>query len=620
VADTDLLFAALGPSSTDLVFGASLEDVRIDVSIVGTFAPLTVAVALCPPRDMDVVGAFAPLTVLSEVSYHTNTDRPIVGKVKALWQEANDTQQSTEQVFVEAVPYYAPVAQPFQDAQALSKFHAAVWADGVRTHTTQTAVFQDGVRAARSVQGKAQDGVKAQTSRRVVALDAVGFRYDRSARFQDGLRDRRNWTAAKFQDATRYSASLRTFGGHAAPLKLARSVRFQEGIRPPAGIRPVVVPPVVEPCYLPNPNLVFAELPGFGNLLFICERHPIEPPSGTVVVPIREVYVVLNEVSLRRVSPNTSLPTLNMSLSLDVDSYTWSMSASLPGSALADLAPTYPGEPVLLEANINGVAYRFLVNTIARERQFGQAGLRITARGLLSTLDAPFVPSMYFTNGQARTAQQLMGDVLTLNNIPLDWTVAWGLTNWNVPANAFSHTGSYISALNTIAQAAGGYIQPHPSLQTLYVKPRYPDGPWNWGALTADYSIPAAVATTESIEWLDKAVYNRVYVSGEANGVLGVITRDGTAGDLVAQMVTDPLITEGLAARQRGLSILSDTGLQANVTLKMPVLPETGILVPGHLIDYVDGGTTRRGIVRSTQVSIGGVANVWQSIGVETHV
>ena len=49
------------------------------------------------------------------------------------------------------------------------------------------------------------------------------------------------------------------------------------------------------------------------------------------------------------------------------------------------------------------------------------------------------------------------------------------------------------------------------------------------------------------------------------------------------------------------------------------MLAETGILLPGHMIDYVDGATTRRGIVRSSQVNVQGSANIWQSVGLETH-
>ena len=108
-------------------------------------------------------------------------------------------------------------------------------------------------------------------------------------------------------------------------------------------------------------------------------------------------------------------------------------------------------------------------------------------------------------------------------------------------------------------------------------------------------------------------------MSGQERGVLGQITRTGTAGDLVAPMVTDPLITTADAARQRGLSVLGDTGRQAIVSLSLPVLPETGVIAPGKFVRYTDNGVTRIGLSRSVSVEASGPGALRQSIVLETH-
>ena len=84
-------------------------------------------------------------------------------------------------------------------------------------------------------------------------------------------------------------------------------------------------------------------------------------------------------------------------------------------------------------------------------------------------------------------------------------------------------------------------------------------------------------------------------------------------------MVTDPLITHADAARQRGLAILSDSGHQARITLKLPVLAETGLIKPGQFVRYVDGPTTRLGLVRSTALEWQ-FPKMRQSISLETHI
>ena len=83
-------------------------------------------------------------------------------------------------------------------------------------------------------------------------------------------------------------------------------------------------------------------------------------------------------------------------------------------------------------------------------------------------------------------------------------------------------------------------------------------------------------------------------------------------------MVTDPLITTAAAARQRGLSILSDTGRQVEIGLRLPVLPSTGIIRPGAYVQYEAEGQTQLGLVRSTNVEVG-LPEVYQSLGVECH-
>lgn len=101
--------------------------------------------------------------------------------------------------------------------------------------------------------------------------------------------------------------------------------------------------------------------------------------------------------------------------------------------------------------------------------------------------------------------------------------------------------------------------------------------------------------------------------------MLGDVVRAGTAGEVLAPMVTHPLITHADAARQRGIAELSNTGRQAHLSLRLPVLQETGVIKPGALVRYVDAGTPRLGLVRGTQVEWS-APTLRQVLAVETHV
>lgn len=616
-----LTTAAITGSFDPLIVSTLIGKIE-NAQITGSFPDLTASMLIAPTVRATITGTFPALTASLEAVYSSNTARPTVNHSGTKWQTAQPAETGNElkhqdasrapvgwQAFwqralgqSENIEHRLPsVFQPtpvqadvlFQDGTHLDYEAAAGYQDATRTHLSRLGKFQDGTSV----------------------FDSTLFRH------QDGDHTKRLSLKARYQEAKPLRIIRSGRMQSATPFLVGRESRFQDAMRPPAGVTLPPQPPVVPPstCYTPSPHLVFTNAAsGVGDLLFICDNYTPVPPGGTVVVPVKRVYIVLNVVDLRRVSDDQPVPTMGMSLSLDVGSWTWSFNATLPGSALALVKPT-ESTITELKAMVNGTEFRVLAESVSRDRSFGQSNIRISGRGRNATLDSPYTPTQSFVNVQERTAQQLMDDVLTYNNVSLGWTVNWGLEDWLVPAGAFSHQGTHISAVNVIAKAAGGFLLPHPSEKSFIVKPLYPVGPWDWPLQTPDFEIPADVAVQEGLEWLDKAPYNRVYVSGESVGVLGAITRLGTAGDVVAPMVVDPLITAGAAARQRGLSVLSDTGLQAHVTLRMPVMAETGILLPGHMIDYVDGATTRRGIVRSSQVNVQGSANIWQSVGLETH-
>ena len=461
--------------------------------------------------------------------------------------------------------------------------------------------------------------------RNVFAAQQNGSTQQLETRFkhQDGIRnigDQRHtdWQlttpithhhASDFQSATQYGNG---WGGY-----------FESARQPPPGIIELAIQ-TVEPkdtqCYSPSPRLIFDALQSHAtNLLFACDSKSLPPPSGgSILIPIQRVYVVLNNVNLLRVSDQQTIPTLSASLSLDTGSWVWGFEAGLPGTAQALVEPSNDG-PVELAVWVNGTEFRVFAEQISREKTFGNTHIRVSGRGIHAQLDQPYAPIKTFNQSNARTHQQLLGDVLTDNGVPLGWLIDYGLEDWNVPAGVFNHQGTYISALTTLAKAAGAYLLPHPSSKSFAVKPRYPIAPWDWGAITPDIVLPANVISRESIRWLDKPNYNRVFVSGQQQGILGQITKAGTAGDVIAPMITDALITDVIAARQRGLAVLADTGKQREIQIRLPVLSATGIIQPGLFVQYTESdGTPQFGLVRSTNIEIS-LPDVYQTLGLECH-
>jgi hypothetical protein len=561
--------------------------------------------------------------MLADARYLSNTSRPTVGQRMTQWNPTNLADQTghthRQQVGQRTPAGWQPGWQQGQTLQPgvdhpLPKVLA-------RDHVPGESGFQVAKplpdltafrhqEAARSVRMLLADAFEQAAELR----DATGFRH------QVADRTKRGSVQGEWENARGLGRAWHTDFQPAKPWVWRLGGRYQEAVPPPPGISIFIrpQPPGPAPCYTPDPHLLFSQaFDASPHLVFVCQSQ--RPDFvGTVVVPVRRVYFVINNVSLHRVADGLEVPVYSLSLSLDASSWTWGFEARLPAKAEALVASGQASEPVKLAARVNGTLFCVYAEHISRERTFGEASIRVSGRGRNAVLGAPYAPVMTFRNGDLRSARQLMDEVLTVNGVPLGWTIDWGLTDWNVPAGVLSLQGTWIEALTTIATAAGAYLLPHPAGQSLRVRHRYPVPPWEWESITPDFVLPVDAVSRESLRWLKKPAYNRVFVSGQEVGVLGQVTRAGTAGDILAPMVVDPLITEAAAARQRGLAVLADTGSQIEVSLRLPVLAEIGIIEPGAFVEYRDGNVTRLGLVRSTQIDAG-LPEVWQTLGVQSH-
>ncbi len=348
-------------------------------------------------------------------------------------------------------------------------------------------------------------------------------------------------------------------------------------------------------------------------------RHPC--PGRAYAIPVLKVYFVSHSVEVVRLPGREPIPLKSIQLAIDVDSWAWGFSASLPGTALELIEPTALG-PVEIEITINGVTWVMLVEGYDIHREFGSTQLSVRGRSTAAWLAEPYAPKRSFAPTVPFTARQLAENELTRPGLMTGFPLDWRLTDWLVPAGAVSFEElSPMAVINRIAQSAGGFVNAHPHLKQLAVQPRYPEAPWRWASLTPDVLLPVDVVKTLNLRWQEKPAYNAVTVCGEREGIIAQVRRAGTAGDMPATMVVDSLITHADAARSRGISILSDTGKQALVTLELPMLPELGLLNPGLMLEIGAGSTAWRGLVRSTQVSAqwNESLSVRQSIELERH-
>jgi hypothetical protein len=625
----DLIFRKLpldGPPNV-LVFGEPDEPAGSAAYALGRIAlPVFMvsgkAVVTMPPRATAVGRVPLPaFMVAGAARYASAVSRPLASKVSVGWQVAAQIEGGVAAEHHGAARAVVGRVATWQKAEPLAADAVSAWQDVLRARAGIALRYQVARQSASEAGLRYQSAVRARTGvaarwQEAVRLATVplGARHQEAERMRRGVR-------ARWRDAVRAQAGHAEAFGAAAQLDIGRVSKWQAAMHPLPG-RAVVVPPTLDPCYVPSTTLVFSEPQKYSTtLIFICERHQPSPGTGeTIVVPILEAYTVQNSISLVRIDSGEVIEALAFSMSLGADSWTWRWSATLPGAAWPVIRRGIHAAPVEILATVNGVPYRLSATNCNRDRRFGGAKVQVEGKGRAAMLDSPYAPTLNHASPTLRTVEQLLNLALTYNGVSIGWGIDFGLTDWAVPGGTWDFQGSYIGAVLDIASAAGAIVQPHATDATLRVMPRYPAAPWHWDTLTPDFVLPAAAVAVEGIQPLTKPDYNRIFVAGtNGAGVLGQVTRSNTAGDSVAPMVTHALTTHSDAAAQRGLAVLSDTGAQANVSLRLQVLPETGVILPGAFVRYEDGAETHLGLVRSTSVD-------WQrpvlrqSITLETHV
>ena len=627
MAATDLLFSQLpnppgGP--VEIVFGddSGVPAGAVELLASGTITGLRGSIVARVATRLGAAGTITGLRGSVVATYDVNVERPVAATTRNGWQNTQRLRTSQQQRFEQARPTYAAVQAVWQNATHLGAVHQARWQQARQLAAIVHQALQQAQRVASApTLQRFEDAQRLRVTTQQRLQQARPLAAAPTAqRFEDATR-LRHLLRSSFEDATRRQAAARSSFGHGTPLSRVIAAHYEQARKPGPGVSRPVQPPQAEPCYLPTlpAHLVFDDAWSSSTaLVFVCERHgPGPEPGQTIVVPVRSTYIVINNITLHRVDTGAELHAFSFSMSLDYQSWTWSWNASLHNDATIHLGRDSAGDPAELAVFVNGVEFRLRLESKSLDRRFSLTRWSVSGRGKACVLGSADAPKQSFRNTADRTAQQLMADVLTVNGVPMGWTVDWGLQDWLVPAGAWAIQGNYIDAINDIAGAVGGYVQPHATAATLRVLPRYPLAPWNWGSVTPDFEIPADAAEVEGTQYIDKPAYNRVFVGGIGAGVFGPFTRAGTAGNVIAPQVNHALITHADAHRQRGIAELSDTGRQERITLNMQVLPETGVIVPGQFVRYL-GDAPVMGIVRATSIDWSR-PRLRQTLEIETH-
>lgn len=263
-----------------------------------------------------------------------------------------------------------------------------------------------------------------------------------------------------------------------------------------------------------------------------------------------------------RLPDRTPLNVSGITIRTDRDSWAWTVELQIVDRASYHLVLPDSGGPKLVEVNASGYVWTALVERVSERRVAPQdtraTPTRFSASGRSRTaiLAAPYAVARPYVSTAPMTAQQAAARELEFTPFTLDWQI----DDWLIPAGAWRYDNETpLSAILRIAAAAGAVVQSHPEDETIIVQPAYRAPPWDWPTEAAAVLLDGQSLIEMGREWRPGPQYLGVYVSGETQGVLVNVIRDGSGGSPYAQMIVDPLITSTEPARGRGMREIADS-------------------------------------------------------------
>ena len=359
------------------------------------------------------------------------------------------------------------------------------------------------------------------------------------------------------------------------------------------------------------------------------------------LLPRKDFYIVNNVVLVKRIPDNTPIDILNLSISIDVNSWLWNFSLSVPHKNYVDLLkPQSSGDFREIEININGFIWKCLIQSWSESKSFGKTTWSLSGVSPSIELSSNFSPLSSYKNNSNIQGGQIIDEILEYTDWVSEWppgALNWSdwlnpYTDWNIPAGVFSYIDKApIEAIQEIVNACGAYLQTDMSLKKLIVLPRYKVSPLKWSdplyevqleIININDSICLEIGQSNSF----KPERNAIYVSGQNQGTGVDVIIGGTAGNLQAPMITNSLITTSNVGHGLARKVLGESGKWINKNLKIfsLIADSPGLLLPGTMIKMNEISEEWIGQVISINISVEAMKEntgnvVWQTIGVEQY-
>ena len=292
--------------------------------------------------------------------------------------------------------------------------------------------------------------------------------------------------------------------------------------------------------------------------------------------------------SLTRTSDGQNINCVNLDLTTDIDSFSWTVTGLVVGDDAYNLLSPLSTECIF---TVNGEPFSILIESLepAGVATFGKTKLwNIKGRSQSAKLAFPYQRKITTKFASNTTAAQVASMVISAANTAIsdNLSLHWAINDWDIPANVFSVQNlSPVQVIRRLAASVGAYLSTDRNNKILNVRYLYPKNPLTFvdGDQSAVIDDDFVIERGES--FVNAPGYNRVIFRGINAGNIVKCTLNGTAGDIEAPVQTDAMILTPQVGRDAGRFYLYENGYKrTDFHYTIPISAQHPIIEPGTVV------------------------------------
>lgn len=393
---------------------------------------------------------------------------------------------------------------------------------------------------------------------------------------------------------------------HGVGISQCQSTKIQHAVQVPDRYYPIPEPPPLKPdsvCRIrpPSSQLPLRMARRRGGLL--SSNLPLsltcwhdDPP---LFIPSLRTYIMHNLITAN--IGGIAVDPLGFNIRTDMDSYYWSGGVSISPDDHAKIKHKLDvdiGLEPIINVAINNLSFSIIAENQSRTRKFGNQTHSLDGRSITASLGAHYAAASDRLFDQANYASQIVNEQLA--NLP--FTANFEIDDWLIPASTYAVSNrTPIAVIADIAEAAGGFVESHPTDTTMSIKKRWKINAWELATATPDVTIPADVIKSATDKTFKNTRYNTILLVGNVGHE---VFRATQGRDAPAPTLSNALFTAREVTVPKASAVLSDSGTHSIQTLDLIFDDSIPLAQLGQIWQINDTDGAWRGVITGVALDI----------------